>query len=287
MRVGLKNIPYWNTARLGVFQEHPSTLIYRKWMYLLTIFTLILSHKINGFRKQLTFQRPERLIVRVRLVVSTPNTRLPNTRLVRLPCTPKVREDMTVSNPVSVVKPSKFSTRRLRLPRRSFWDWNVCLVRLRPNWLWRDVSTSNWVVKRSKRVKLCNSECTFGRIQKYVIHLSTFFNFSISITNSHILLPLQFNLNICHLYIIFPSAYVPTPLILFFWNSSSRPRNLYHIGSCSSSPSLYLSLSLSLSLPISGAVVSKEKLKTHEIKTCFGNQRKRYGVTRIRSWSSI
>lgn len=244
MRVGLKNIPYWNTARHGVFQEHPSTLIYRKWMYLLTIFTLILSHKINGFRKQLTFQRPERLIVRVRLVVSTPNTRLPNTRLVRLPCTPKVREDMTVSNPVSVVKPSKFSTRRLRLPRRSFWDWNVCLVRLRPNWLWRDVSTSNWVVKRSKRVKLCNSECTFGRIQKYVIHLSTFFNFSISITNSHILLPLQFNLNICHLYIIFPSAYVPTPLILFFLKQQQQaPESLSYW--------IVFLLSFSLSFPFS------------------------------------
>jgi len=69
---------------------------------------------------QLTFQRLERPTVRVRPVVSTLNTRLPNTRLVRLLYLPKVRDVMTVNNLVSVVKPSLFSTRRLRLPRRLF-----------------------------------------------------------------------------------------------------------------------------------------------------------------------
>ena len=81
------------------------------------------------FSMQLTFQRPERPTVRVSNAESTLNTELPNTRLVRLRCTPKVREDMTGSNPVTVVKPSQFSTRKPRPPRRSSWDWNVSAVR--------------------------------------------------------------------------------------------------------------------------------------------------------------
>ena len=75
---------------------------------------------------------------------------------------------MTVNNLVSVVKPSLFSTRKLRLPRRLFWDWNVSNVRPEPNWPWRDASTSNWVVKRSKRVKLCNSESCYCLLFYYI-----------------------------------------------------------------------------------------------------------------------
>lgn len=119
------------------------------------------------FSKQLTFQRPERPTVKVSNAESTLNTEWPNTRLVRHLCTPKVREDMTESNPVTVVKPSQFSTRKLRPPRRSSWDLNVSPVRPSFNWLWRDVSTSNWVVTRSKRVLHYNSRCVCNSLIYY------------------------------------------------------------------------------------------------------------------------
>jgi hypothetical protein len=72
-----------------------------------------------------TFLRPEIPTVREPSVESTLPTRSLNTRLVRLLSSLKVRDVMTVSNPVMVVKPSPFSTRRLRLPRRLSFVLNV------------------------------------------------------------------------------------------------------------------------------------------------------------------
>jgi hypothetical protein len=78
-----------------------------KWTYILIKFS---------YRS--TFPRPETPTVRVPSAESTLPTRSLNTRLVRLLSSPKVRDVTTVSNPVMVVKPSPFSTRRPRLPRR-------------------------------------------------------------------------------------------------------------------------------------------------------------------------
>lgn len=64
---------------------------------------------------------------------------------------------MTENNPVLVVKLNQFSTKRLRLPRKLFWDWNVLSVKPRLNYPWRDVNISNWVVIKNKKVKLYNS----------------------------------------------------------------------------------------------------------------------------------
>lgn len=88
-----------------------------------------------------TFQRPERPTARVRLARNTPNTKSHNTRLARydsrygqrpsvsgmkdanaiyrLPSSPKERDVMTESSPVTVVRQSQSSTRRLRQPRKS------------------------------------------------------------------------------------------------------------------------------------------------------------------------
>lgn len=123
---------------------------------LLFAFNSVYYHNFTNI--QSTFLSSEKPTARERNAVSTPSTRSLNTRLVRLPCSLRVREDTTVSSPVLVVKPSQFSTRRLRPPRRLSWDWSVSTVRPRLNCPWRDVSTSSWVVTRSKRVKLCNSK---------------------------------------------------------------------------------------------------------------------------------
>lgn len=66
------------------------------------------------------FQKLERPTVKVKNVVNTPNTKLPNTKLVKLLCSLKVKEDMTENNLVMVVKPNKFSTRKPRLPKKLF-----------------------------------------------------------------------------------------------------------------------------------------------------------------------
>lgn len=150
-------LPYWPCTRQKFDWYLQVSIIDYSSVFLRSRLLTVASPFSFGITNiQLTFQSLERLSVRVSSAESTPNTRSPNTRLVRLPCSLKVREDTTVSNPVSVVKPSQFSTRRLRPPRRLSWDWNVSTARPRPNWLWRDVSTLSWVVTRSKRVKLCN-----------------------------------------------------------------------------------------------------------------------------------
>ena len=77
------------------------------------------------FNVRSTSPRPVIPTVRAPSVESTLPTRLPNTRLVRPLSSLKVRDVMTVSNPVMVVKPSPFSTRRLRPPRRLFSVSNV------------------------------------------------------------------------------------------------------------------------------------------------------------------
>jgi hypothetical protein len=72
-----------------------------------------------------TSLRLVRPFVLVRSVVVTLPTRSPNTRPVKPPSSLKVSVVTTVSKLVMVVKPSPFSTRRPRLPKRLSYVWNV------------------------------------------------------------------------------------------------------------------------------------------------------------------
>ena len=82
---------------------------------------------------QLTFQSLERLSCKGKQCRKHTQHKVTQYKAGGFLCSLKVREDTTVSNPVSVVKPSQFSTRRLRPPRRLSWDWNVSTARPRPN----------------------------------------------------------------------------------------------------------------------------------------------------------
>jgi hypothetical protein len=63
-----------------------------------------------------TFPRPARPTARVRAARSTPSTRSPSTRLERLRFSPRESVVTTESSPVTEVRPSLSSTRRVRHP---------------------------------------------------------------------------------------------------------------------------------------------------------------------------
>ncbi|KIY31420.1 60S ribosomal protein L44 [Cryptococcus gattii E566] len=95
---------------------------------------------------------PDEPTARVRLARSTPPTRLPSTRRARTLFPPKESDDTTESNPVTVVRPSLSSTRRLRPPRRLSSVSSAPSARPSTNSPSSDASTSSSVVTRSRGV---------------------------------------------------------------------------------------------------------------------------------------
>jgi len=73
---------------------------------------------------------PSRWEPTARSAPSTPSTRSPNTRRVRIPSSDREREDMMPSSQVSVARPSPSSERSPRLPRRSLSSLNAPFARL-------------------------------------------------------------------------------------------------------------------------------------------------------------
>ena len=91
-------------------------------LYPIEYLSLYTPHYLQYRSTSLRLVKP---FVLVRSAAVTPPTRFPNTRPVKLPSLPKVSVVTIVSNPVMVVKPNLFSTRKPRLPRRLSCVWNV------------------------------------------------------------------------------------------------------------------------------------------------------------------
>ena len=102
-------------------------------------------------KKRLTYQKQDVLIAEVASAENTPFTKSLNTRLVRPLFMLKENVVTTLSKRVLVVKPSQFSERRPRQPRRSFFVLNALNANTKCNSHSRDASTLNWVETRKRR----------------------------------------------------------------------------------------------------------------------------------------
>lgn len=80
-----------------------------------------------------------------------------NTRQARPRSSPRESVVTTASSPDTVVRPSPYSTRRQRRPRRWCFVSSACSARPRPSWRSSDASTLSSVVTRRQRVRRWSS----------------------------------------------------------------------------------------------------------------------------------
>ena len=102
--------------------------------------------------------KPEGLSVRS--VESISRTKWPSIRRAKIPCMPRERGAMIGSRVAMVGKPSQFSGRRRKPPRRSCWDLNVLSPTAGPRGCWplRDASILNSEDIRRERAKWSSSK---------------------------------------------------------------------------------------------------------------------------------
>lgn len=120
--------------------------------------SLVCTAKTPLLQRWSTYLKPAGLSVRS--VESISLTKWPSVRRAKIPCMPRERGAMIRSRVATVGKPSQFSGRRLKPPRRSCWDLNALSPTADPRGCWplRGASILNLEDIRRERTKWSSSK---------------------------------------------------------------------------------------------------------------------------------